>query len=66
MTTFFLKSPNKKLPIIQALEQMLLEGDSITEVKEINILDTLTKEDYDRAFQISASKLKSQALLKYL
>jgi hypothetical protein len=66
MTTFYLKSPNKKLPIIEALEMMLSEEDSIIEVKEINILDTLTKEDYDRAFKMSASKPKPQSLLKYL
>jgi hypothetical protein len=66
MTTFYLKSPNKKLAIIEALEMMLSKDDSIIEVKEINVLDTLTKEDYERAFKISASKPKPQALLKYL
>ena len=65
MTTFYLKSPNKKLVIIEALEMMLSKDDSMIEVKEINVLDTLTKEYYERAFKISASKPKPQALLKY-
>jgi hypothetical protein len=54
MTMFYLKSPNRKLAIIEALEMMLSKDDSIIEVKEINVLDTLTKEDYERAFKISA------------
>lgn len=65
MTTFYLKSPNKKLAIIEALEMMLSKDYIIIEVKEINVLDTLTKEDYERAFKISASKPKPQALLEY-
>ena len=34
MTTFYLKSPNKKLAIIEALEMMLSKDDSMTEVKK--------------------------------
>ena len=38
MTTFFLKSSNKKLPIIEALEMMLSKDDSIIEVKDYAII----------------------------
>jgi hypothetical protein len=66
MTTFYIKTPNKRIELIKALEVMMAMGDSIEEVEEINVLDDLTKEDYDRAFRLSATKQKSPSLIKYL
>lgn len=66
MTTFYIKTPNKRIQLIKALEAIMATGDSIEEVDEINILDDLTKEDYDRAFKLNAQKRKSLSLIKYL
>jgi hypothetical protein len=66
MTTFYIKTPNKRIQLIEALETIMATGDFIEEVEEINILDDLTKEDYDRAFRLNATKPKSSSLIKYL
>ncbi len=66
MTAFYIRTPNKRIELIKALEMIMISGDSIEEVEEINILDDLTKEDYDRAFRLSATKQKSPSLIKYL
>ncbi len=66
MTAFYIRTPNQRIELIKALETIMTSGDSIEEVEEINILDDLTKEDYDRAFRLNATKHKSPSLIKYL
>ena len=41
MTTFYLKTPNNRIPIVKALETILMGDDEIIEIDEINILDDL-------------------------
>jgi hypothetical protein len=66
MTTFYLRTSNNRIPIVKALETILMDDDEITEVEEINILDDLTKEDYERAFKISMNQPQHSSLMKYL
>jgi hypothetical protein len=66
MTTFYIQTPNKRIQLMKAFEVFIDREDTIEEVEEINILDDLTKEDYERAFRLNATKQKSSSLMKYL
>jgi hypothetical protein len=57
----------KDSPILNKMEKVNFENwlrHGI--VEEINVLDNLTKEDYNRAFKLSATKQKSPSIAKYL
>jgi hypothetical protein len=59
--------PKKDSPILNKIEKINFENwlrHGI--VEEINVLNALTKEDYNRAFKLGATKQKSSSLIKYL